>query len=297
MMTLQLGINPSHLINLFDAFSVSILLILIAIGLSVMYGFMEVINLAHGGFFVIGGYLTVTVTNSFGSFWLSALVIIVVVGLLGVLMEVVLLRPTYKLGTLTQALVTLGVLIMIQGGMLYVYERSVTLAVPGALAGSIEIFGILYPLYRLFTIVAGTILITITWALLRFTDVGLIVRASLFYREMIEGLGHNIDRLYTLVFVASVILAGLTGMLIVPMQSISPAGGLELMLEAFAIVLIGGLGSYKGTVYAGLIIGSASILVPRYVAPQLSGITIFIILLVVVLIKPYGLYGVKQAAE
>lgn len=291
-------IGATDFINVLDGLSFAIGLILVAIGLTVIYGFMEVINLAHGGFWLLGGYLTVHVADVTGTFWLASITILAVIGVSGLLMEVVTLRPSYDLGVLTQALVTLGVFYVIQSAIVMVWgSESYSMQQPDIVIGSIDILGRTYPSYRLFMIVIGATLIFATWLFIQYTDIGLIVRASLLDREMARGLGHNISRIYTVVFVGSVVLAGIAGMLVVPLHGVSPSGGLPVLIEAFAIVLIGGLGSYKGTVVAGMTVGMADVLAARYISTRLSGLVIFVVLLVIILIKPYGLYGVKEAVE
>jgi branched-subunit amino acid ABC-type transport system permease component len=251
-------IESAEIINVLDALSVAISLVLVAIGLTIIYGFMEVINLAHGIFWLLGGYLTVEVVEMTGNFWLAPLAIILVVGILGLSMEVITLRPSYDLGVMPQALITLGVYYIIRSITIIRWGRqSYLVDSPSLFGGTIEIMGATYPVYRLFVIITGTALIFLTWIFIRYTDVGLIVRASLLDREMARGLGHNISRLYTIVFVGSVILAAIAGMLVAPLQGVSSGGGLTVLIEVFAIVLIGGLGSYKGTVLAGLGVGTA----------------------------------------
>jgi branched-subunit amino acid ABC-type transport system permease component len=281
-----------------NATNLALMLALVAIGLTLVFGFMEVLNAAHGAFWMIGAYLTWWTSTTFGSFWLSIVVVTVVMVALGAAVEVGLLRRVYDLSPLVQLMLTFGLLNIITG-LVYIFvgSRGKTVNVPEVFRSSVTILGEAYPLYRLFVTVVAAVLITATWALLKFTDVGIAVRASLLDREMARGLGHNIPRIYTLVFIGSVVLAGWAGMLMVPIRGITPTSGLTILLEAFALVIIGGLGSLRGTVVAAFMVGFAEVFAVRYISFQLSGLIIYLVLLAVILVRPYGIFGVKQAAE
>lgn len=292
------GLAPLQIVDLLDAVSISLMLIAVSIGLTIVYGFMEVINFAHGGFWLLGGYLAITTVDVTGNFWLGTVVILVVVGLFAVAVEFLLLRPTYETGALTQLLVMLGLLNLITGFILIVWgELGKAMNPPDALSNTVPVLGVAYPSYRLFVIVAGLAFVVGTWAFLRYTDVGLVVRASLLDKDMARGLGHDIPKIYTLVFTGSVVLAAWTGMLMAPIRGMGPEGGLTILLEAFAIVLIGGLGSFRGTVVAGFLVGTADVLATRFISFRLSGVVIFGVLLIVLLLRPAGLFGVEEATS
>jgi branched-subunit amino acid ABC-type transport system permease component len=283
---------------LLNATNLSLLFAVVAIGLSLVFGFMEVLNAAHGAFWMLGAYLTYWTSSITGSFWLSVLVVFVGMVVVGAVVEIVLLRRVYDVNPLVQLMITFGLLNIITGLLFVVTDgRGKTVNTPDILRDSVTILGEAYPLYRLFTSIAAAVLILGTWALLRYTDVGLAVRASLLDREMARGLGHNIPLMYTVVFVGSAVLAGWAGMLMVPIRGITPTSGLTILLEAFALVIIGGLGSFRGTVVAAFIVGFAETLAVQYISFRLSGLIIYVVLLAVILVRPYGLFGVKQAAE
>ncbi|MDX1748522.1 MAG: branched-chain amino acid ABC transporter permease [Halobacteriales archaeon] len=297
-MSLTLTFAPLQVVDVLDALSLSVALIGVALGLTLVYGFLEVINMAHGGFYMLGGYLVITTVNLTGNFWLGFLVILVVVGLLGIFMEFAFFRPTYHTGALVQLLVTLGILNVMTGGILIIWgELGKTMNPPNALSETVVVLGNAYPSYRLFLLVVGVAIIAGTWAFLRFTEYGLVVRASLLDKDMARGLGHDIPRIYTMVFTGSVLLAAWMGMFMTPIRGMSPEGGLTILLEAFAIVLIGGLGTFRGTVVAGLLVGTADVLATRYISFRLSGVVIFLVLLLVLMVKPVGLYGVEEASS
>ena len=281
-----------------NATNLGLMLAIVAIGLTLVFGFMEVLNAAHGAFWMIGAYLTWWTSTTLGNFWLSIVVVTVAMIALGAAVEIGLLRRVYDLSPLVQLMLTFGLLNIITG-MVYIFvgSRGKTVNVPEALRSSVTILGEAYPLYRLFVTAVAAALILATWALLKFTDVGIAVRASLLDREMARGLGHNIPRIYTFVFIGSVVLAGWAGMLMVPIRGITPTSGLTILLEAFALVIIGGLGSFRGTVVAAFMVGFAEVFAVRYISFQLSGLIIYVVLLAVILVRPYGIFGVKQAAE
>jgi branched-subunit amino acid ABC-type transport system permease component len=283
---------------LLNATNLSLMLAVVAIGLTLVFGFMEVLNAAHGAFWMIGAYLTWWTSTTTGSFWLSIVVVFVAMVVLGVAVEKGLLKRVYHLDPLVQVMLTFGLLNIMTGLIYLVFgSRGKTVNGPDLFQSSVTIFGEAYPTYRLFVTVAAAALILATWAFLKFTDIGLAVRASLLDREMARGLGHNIPFIYTLVFVGSVVLAGWAGMLMVPIRGITPTGGLTILLEAFALVIIGGLGSFRGTVLAAFIVGFSEVLAIRYISFQLSGLMIYLVLLAVIIARPYGIFGVKQAAR
>lgn len=290
--------SPLQVSTLLNATNLSLMLAIVAIGLTLVFGFMEVLNAAHGAFWMIGAYLTWWTSSVTGSFWLSIVVVFVGMVVLGSVIEIGLLKRVYDLSPLVQLMITFGLLNIITGGIFIIFgSRGKTVNPPSVLRDSITILGEAYPVYRLFVTIAAGSLIIATWALLRFTNIGLAVRASLLDREMARGLGHNIPFIYTLVFVGSAVLAGWAGMLMVPIQGITPTGGLTILLEAFALVIIGGLGSFRGTVLASFIVGFSEVFAVRYISFRLSGLIIYLVLLAVILVRPYGIFGVKQAAE
>jgi len=288
---------PLQVSTILNATYLSITFALIAIGLTLVFGFNGVLNAAHGGFWLIGAYLTVWTSTVTGRFWPSIVVVFVAMVGLGLLMEHLLLKRSYDLDSLVTLLLTFGVLQMMIGAILLTFgEKSKTVDLPPVLADSVTILGDSYPSYQLFVIAAGTVLTVATWGLLAFTNIGLVVRASLLDREMARGLGHDIPTIYTLVFVWSVVLVGWAGMFMVPIHGVNPLGGLTILLEAFALVIIGGLGSFRGTIVAAFILGFVESFATQFISFRLSGVVIYAVLLVVLLIRPYGIFGVKQAA-
>jgi branched-subunit amino acid ABC-type transport system permease component len=276
-----------------DALIWSVMLIVMALGLTIIFGFMEVVNFAHGAFYMAGGYVVYAATSILGlNFFVGVGLAIVVVGFLGLLTEVALLRPSYDSGPITQVLILIGLSFVFEAAALELFEGDLLgINPPEALAGSMDILGFNYPIYRFAVFVFGVVLILLTWIWFKYSSVGLVVRMSLTDRTMAQALGNDIPRIYTGVFVGGVALAGLAGALLVPMRGISPQSGTNVLLTIFIVVVVGGLGSFRGTVLAGLLIGSIDILVARYIAFRMSGLTVLIILVLVLTIRPRGLFG------
>lgn len=290
--------SPLYLVPLLDGLSWGIMIVLISLGLSLVFGFMEIINFAHGAFYMLGGYVAVSVVAATGSFWPAVLIAPFIVFLAGAAVELVTLRPTYHLGPITQFIVTLGLALGMQGLVILVWgAQSVNIIRPELLSGSVTLLGSQYPIYRLFLIVAGAVLVALIWALLEYSDVGLIIRASLSDKEMARALGNDIPLIYTAVFGAAVASAALAGVLMTPLRGMGPDTGTSIILIAFAVVIIGGLGSMRGSIVAGLGVGVIETFVANVISFRWSPMVIFILLIVVLLSRPRGLFGEKGVME
>jgi branched-subunit amino acid ABC-type transport system permease component len=281
-----------------DGLTWGIMLVMLSIGLTLIFGFLGVLNFAHGAFYMLGGYLLVTGVDAANSFWIGLVAAFVVVGLLAAVVERLTLQPLYDQDPITQVVITFGIALLVQGGSIIAWgARSTNVAIPAVLGGSVEILGVTYPLYRLFIAGVGIVFVAAVGAVLRYTTLGLVIRASLTDKDMARSLGFNIPRIYTLVFAGGVAIAGLAGALMTPLRGISPTTANTAILQAFIVVVIGGLGSYRGSILAGLGIGLADILIARYVSFRLSGITIFVLLVVVLVVRPKGLLGDKSVED
>jgi branched-subunit amino acid ABC-type transport system permease component len=290
--------HPLFITPLLDGLSWGIMLVLIAMGLTLIFGFLEVVNFAHGGYYMIGGYVVfASVTAGYG-FFVGVLAAIVVVALLGVLTERLLLKPSYDFGPVTQLLVMVGVALAIEGAVILTWgEQAKGVPIPEMFSGSVNVLGSAYPIYRLVLMVVGTVIIVGVWLFLERSRMGLVIRASLTDKEMARAFGNNIPAIYTFVFASGVAIAALAGALMAPIRGIGPETGASILLQAFIVVVVGGLGSYRGSVVAGIGLGMLDILVARYISFRLSGITVIAVLLVVLIIQPRGLFGVKGVME
>lgn len=271
-------------------------LALIAAGLTLIFGMLDVINFAHGALYMLGAYFGAVIAAELGSFWLALVLAPLLVGVVGVAIEVLSLRPLYGRNPLYHILLTFGFAIMIQGAVLQIWGgQARRIAKPSLLTGSVAIGSLDYPLYRLFVLVVSTLLIVAIWLAIERSDLGILMRASAHDTEMVNALGIDVSKVFTGVFVFGAMLAGLAGVMLGVSRSVSPGMGMGIIIEAFVIVVIGGLGSFRGAVYTALLIG----LVTAYgalIAPTLTELFLFGLMAVVLMIKPNGLFGATEAA-
>ena len=270
-------------------------LFLIASGLSLIFGVLGVLNFAHGSFYMIGAYLAWQIMRWVApapeGFWLAALGAAAGVALVGGIVERLLLRHLYGREELYQLLFTYA-LVLILGDAAKVLWGTQQLSVsrPASLSGSLQLFGVTIPHYNLFVILLGPAIAVSVWFVLRHTAVGRIVRAAANDRETLGALGANVSWIYTGMFIAGAFLAGLGGALVTPIKSIVPGMDVEIIVEAFIVVVIGGLGSFWGTFLGALIYGqvlSFGILV----FPRFSIFAVSALMAVILIIRPWGLLG------
>jgi branched-subunit amino acid ABC-type transport system permease component len=270
-------------------------LFLIASGLSLVFGVMRVLNFAHGSFYMLGAYLAWQAVQwlspLLASFWLAALFAALIVAVLGGLVERLLLRHMYGKEELYQLLLTYAlVLILGDSAKLIWGTQQLSVSRPPILDGAIEMFGAVLPVYNLFIMLAGVVIAIGGWLILARSSAGRMVRAAALDREMLGALGANVGALYTGMFMASSFLAGLSGALVTPIQSIVPGMDVEVIVEAFIVVVIGGLGSFWGTFWGSLIYGqvlSFGILI----MPSFSLFSVFALMAVILIVRPWGLFG------
>jgi len=266
-------------------------LFLIASGLSLVFGIMRVINFAHGSFYMLGAYLAwqgVQWLHPTGAgFWLATLFAAVTVGLLGAVIEF--FRSLYGREELYQLLFTYALVLILGDAAKFLWGvDQLSVSTPPVLSGGIEIFGTTQPLYTLFIIAIGP---AIAGSLvLSRTGVGRLVRAAQMDREMLDALGANVGAIYTGMFVFASFLAGLSGALVTPIQSIVPGMDVLIIVQAFIVVVIGGMGSFWGTFWGSVIYGevlSFGILI----FPGFSLFSVFALMVVILIVRPWGLFG------
>jgi branched-chain amino acid transport system permease protein len=270
-------------------------LFLIASGLSLVFGVMRVLNFAHGSFYMLGAYLAWQAVQwlspMLGTFWLAALAAACGVALLGAIIERVLLRHLYGREELYQLLLTYALVLILGDAAKAVWgTRQLSVSRPPILSGAIEVLGTTLPLYNLFILVIGPTIALAVWLILTRTAAGRMVRAAALDREMLGALGANVGVIYTGMFVVSSFLAGLSGALVTPIASIVPGMDVEIIVEAFIVVVIGGLGSFWGTLWGSVIYGqvlSFGILV----LPSFSLFSVFALMAVILIVRPWGLFG------
>jgi branched-chain amino acid transport system permease protein len=281
----------SFLIQVLNGLQYGLLLFLVASGLTLIFGIMGVINLAHGSFYMIGAYLAWSLASQFNSL-LAAIVVGVVLSVgLGLLLERLLIRHFYHRDHLYQVLLTYGLILIFEQLRSIIWGDDVQgVKVPELFNHSIPLTDTLsYPVYRL-VISAACILIALGmhW-LIRHTRLGMMIRAGAHNREMTEAMGINIRLLFALVFALGTALAAFAGMLAAPVSSVYPNMGSQVLIICFVVVVIGGIGSVKGALVAALLIGLADTFGQVYV-PELAGMVVYLLMAAVLIFRPEGLF-------
>lgn len=280
------------LIQTMNGLQYGLLLFLIASGLTLIFGIMHIINLAHGALYMVGAYLAFWATSITGNLFLAILLALPLAALFGVVIERCLMRILYKRDHLDQVLMTFGLILVIDSLRSIAWGNDVhSVAIPQILAGSIQLTENLeYPVYRLFiSVVCVLVALSMYWILQR-TRLGIVIRGGASNREMVQGLGININAIYTLVFAAGAALTAFAGMIAAPVSSVYPGMGNQILIIAFVVVVIGGLGSIRGAFLGALLVGLTAtwgaVLVPEY-----AGMAIYMLMAVVLLFKPRGLFA------
>ncbi len=270
-------------------------LFLIASGLSLVFGIMRVINFAHGSFYMLGAYLAWQGVQWFhpagAGFWAAALFAACAVGVFGAIVERLFFRSLYGREELYQLLFTYALVLILGDAAKFLWgTNQLSVSTPPILAGSVQIFGSTQPLYNLFMMVIGPVIAFSGWLVLNRSGVGRMVRAAQMDREMLDALGANVGTIYTGMFVVSSFLAGLSGALVTPIQSIVPGMDVLIIVQAFIVVVIGGMGSLWGTFWGSVIYGevlSFGILI----FPSFSLFSVFALMAVILIVRPWGLFG------
>lgn len=270
-------------------------LFLIASGLSLIFGVLRVLNFAHGSFYMIGAYLAWQIVHTIGpgpgTFWFAVLGAATGVTVLGVAIERLLLRHLYGREDLYQLLFTYAlVLVLADAAKLLWGTQQLSVQRPDILDGTLRLFGVIVPHYNLFIVVLGPTVALFVWLVLYRTHIGRMIRAAALDRETLGALGADVGRLYTIMFGVGSFLAGLAGALVTPVKSVVPGMDVEIIIEAFVVVVIGGLGSLWGTFIGALIYGqflSFGILV----FPRFSIFSVFVLMAIILIIRPWGLLG------
>jgi branched-chain amino acid transport system permease protein len=265
------------------------LYVLIAVGLSIIFGILGIVNFAHGAFFALGAYLALVLGRQFG--WGAALLAPVIVGAIGTVVELTLIRQLYHKEPLLSLILTFALALLIEAILRLTFGgASIPFSAPKLFAGFVEYGPILITKYRL-TVLAVTVVALIAfWAFMSFTPYGRIIRAGSRDAEMVGLLGINLPILLSAVFGLGCLLAGLAGMLAAPLWTINPSMSAGAIMPAFVIVTIGGLGSYAGAIVAGLMVGVVTAVTIQFF-PDWSNAAMYILMAAVLLVRPRGLFG------
>lgn len=273
--------------------SLGMLFLLVAAGLSLIFGLMGVVNFAHGSLFMIGAYVGLVLFDNTGLFLLALVVAPFVVAGIGVIMEYLTLRPLYGRDPLYQILLTFGIALILDELVVLIWgPNALSFATPEWATGILKTLGASFPVYRVFVIALGAVVAVAVYLFLQRTRYGLIVRAGTDNRTMVEASGINVKRAFTIMFAVGAAMAAVGGVAAGPMMSAYPAMGLDMVINGFVVVVIGGLGSFRGSVVAALLAGLAQSFGNFYV-PSFSSIIIFVLMVVVLLIRPAGLFGTQ----
>lgn len=273
----------------------AIFLFLTAVGLSLIFGVVRVLNFAHGSFYMIGAYAAYQMSKWVGTgnvgFWVGALGAAFLVMLIGIVIERLMLRHLYGKDELFQLLLTYALVLILADSVKMVWGvEQVSVARPPALTGAVTMLGAIFPLYNLAIIGICLLILFVLWAVIQKTSVGRIVRAASMDREMVGALGVNVSWLFTAVFAAGSFLAGLGGALVAPVTAVTLGMDAEMIIAAFIAVVIGGLGSFWGTLIGAIIYGQVLsfgiLLMPRF-----SLFAVFALMAVILVVRPYGLLG------
>jgi branched-chain amino acid transport system permease protein len=283
--------------QLFTGLVLGGILVLLAIGLSLIFGLMTVVNFAHGSLYMLGAYVGFFVLGYTKSFWAALVIAPLVVGAFGLLIERLLIRRLYGRGPDDPLLLTFGLsLVLVEGVKLVAGKLGLTLDPPAALAGAVDLGFMKFPAYRLFVLAVTVVVLVGLWLFLEKTNVGLIVRAGSRDALMVRALGVDLGRVWFIVFGLGIGMAGLAGILAGPLRGVYAEMGIEIIIEAFVVVVVGGMGSLPGAIVAGLLIGEV-ISLTTFFAPKLAEIVVFMVMAVVLLARPSGLFGEAGLAE
>jgi len=272
----------------------SMLLFVMAAGLSLMFGQMNVINLAHGSYYMLGGYVGLTMVREFESFWIALILAPVMVGTLGIIIEYFFLRRLYGAHRhLDQVLCTYGIALIAADLIRWTWgPYVVAVPPPPQLQGQVPFLGIQFPLYRLSLIAFGIIIATLLWIFIERTRIGMIVRAGVSDARMVSALGINIHFVFAGVFALSTALAALAGVIGAPIHSLYPGLDFEILIMTLAVVVVGGLGTLKGAFLGSILIGMADTFGKAFM-PEFALFFIFAVMAIVLLLRPSGLLGLQ----
>jgi len=277
-----------------NALALSALLFFISVGLTLIFGIMRIINFAHGALYMLGAYAGYSLVLSTGSYWVALALAPVLVGAVGVGVERVLLRPLYRREHGAFLLVTFGLALVIAEAIRLGWGPTPRrFPIPPILAGSVTILGDPFPTYRLFLAAFGCLMVLALWQFLERTRLGLLVRATAQNAEMVHALGVNVDWIRAGVFGLGCGLAALGGVLAVPLVTAYLGLGVSVVVEAFVIVIIGGMGSFVGSVVGSLLIGFVQTFGNFYL-PDLALAAIYLAMLAVLVLRPRGLFGHEE---
>ena len=288
-----------------------VMLFLMAAGLTLVFGIMNLVNLAHGSLYMVGAYLATAFAGWTGSFFLGAALALPATLVVGVVVEVIALRTLYERDHLDQVLATFGLILFFNELIAILWGRAaIYTSVPPLLGGHLRVLpGVPYPTYRAAIIVVGVAVAILLWVLVTRTRLGMLIRAGASNRTMVGALGVNIRLLDTLVFGLGAALAGLAGLIAGPIYSVQPGMGEEILIQVFVVIVIGGIGSIRGAVVGAVVVGMVDTLGRAFLKPVLSTVVsapaadkagpalasmlIYLLMAAVLFFRPEGLFPAR----
>jgi branched-chain amino acid transport system permease protein len=301
-------------VQLFNGLQLGILLFLVAAGLTLVFGVMDFINLAHGVQYMLGAYLAVMAYGLTGNFFLGVLIALIASLLFGLLLELLVFRHLYARDHLEQVLATFGVIMLLNQGVKVLWGAApLNLPIPEVLSGSVPLMeGLRYPVYRFAIIAAGVLVAAGLYLFVTSTRIGMLVRAGATNAPMVSALGIDIKRLFSVVFGFGAMLAGFAGIMVAPILSVEPGMGDQILILAFVVIVIGGIGSIRGAFLAAVLVGVIDtlgrsfmtdalrmVLAPataRSIGPALASMSIYLLMAIVLAVRPAGLFPAKGRA-
>ena len=301
------------LIQILNGLQLGVLLFLLAAGLTLVFGIMDFINLAHGAFYMLGAFICATLTIWFDSFLIAVLLSVPITFVIGVVVELGVARQLYQADHLEQILATFGLILIADTLVQMIWgPEGMTFALPEVLNGQVQLlYGVEFPVYRVLIISVGLLVALALYLVVSHTRTGMLIRAGASNRRMVEALGVDIRMLFTLVFAAGAAMAGLAGLMIAPITEASIGMGNEILIVAFVVIVIGGIGSVQGAFFGAMLVGLIDTLGRAFLddllglvlshqaaetsAPAISAMLIYILMVVILYFRPQGLFGVRAS--
>lgn len=299
------------LIQMLNGLQLGVLLFLLAAGLTLVFGIMDFINLAHGAFYMLGAFICATLAIWFDSFLIAVLLSVPITFAIGVVVELGVARQLYQADHLEQILATFGLILIADTLVQMIWgPEGMTFALPEVLNGQVQLLhGVEFPVYRVLIISVGLLVALALYLVVSHTRTGMLIRAGASNRRMVEALGVDIRMLFTLVFAAGAAMAGLAGLMIAPITEASIGMGNEILIVAFVVIVIGGIGSVQGAFFGAMLVGLIDTLGRAFLddllglvlshqaaetsAPAISAMLIYILMAVILYFRPKGLFGVR----
>lgn len=297
-------------IQFLNGLQLGLLLFLVASGLTLVFGILDFVNLAHGSLYMLGAFVCASLTLLTGNFLLALLLALPITAIIGFATERLVARPLYERDHLDQVLATFGLILVFDTLAHMIWgARGIAVPLPDFLRGQIDLFGAVVPTFRLLIIATGLASAVLLFWIVNYTRLGMLIRAGASNRTMVSALGIDIQTLFSLVFAIGAVLAGLAGMLIAPITEASIGMGNSIIITAFVVIIVGGIGSMKGAFLAALLIGLIDTLGRSFLddmfklvmstaaaetsAPAVSAMLIYLIMAIVLAVRPQGLFPPK----